>query len=246
MNLVYKNERALFAISLVFSLLFWLLIVVGTLGIALIYLLVGAIVYAFAQSAFISYIKGTAVKITPEQFPDLHARLEHCCRKLDIKTPPEMYLLHAEGAFNAFATRFFGRNFIALYSDVVDALKGHPEAINFYIGHELGHIACGQLVWEPVLWPASVLPLLGAAYSRAQEYTCDNYGRACCSDVRDAELALAAIAAGARRWETLNLPAYVGQVAGTGGFWMSFHELVADYPWLVKRVARLSEDGSVV
>lgn len=58
MNLVYKNERALFAISLVFSLLFWLLIVVGTLGIALIYLLVGAIVYAFAQSAFISYIKG--------------------------------------------------------------------------------------------------------------------------------------------------------------------------------------------
>lgn len=154
-----------------------------------------------------------------------------------------MYLLHAEGAFNAFATRFFGRNFIAVYSDVVDALEGHPEAINFYIGHELGHIARGHLVWGPLLWPAGILPLLGAAYSRAKEYTCDSYGRACCRDARDAELALAALAAGGRRWATLNVPVYAGQAAATGGFWMSFHELVGDYPWLVKRVARVTNDG---
>lgn len=246
MNLVYKNERSLFVLSLILSLVFWLLLVVGTLGIALIYLLIGAIAYAFAQSAFISYIKGTAVKVTPEQFPDLHARLEQCCEALKIKYPPDMYLLHADGAFNAFATRFFGRNFIALYSDVVDALEDRGEAINFYIGHELGHIARGHLVWAPVLWPASILPLLGPAYSRAKEYTCDNYGLACCKSAQDAEIALAAIAAGSRRWATLNLPAYAAQAAGTGGFWMSFHELVADYPWLVKRVARLSNgNGSL-
>lgn len=35
------------------------------------------------------------------------------------------------GAFNAFATRFFGRDFLVLYSDVVDALEDNPDALNF-------------------------------------------------------------------------------------------------------------------
>ena len=35
----------------------------------------------------------------------------------------------------------------------------------------------------------------------------------------------------------MNVDAYVGQSRQTEGFWMSFHELVGDYPWLVKRMA---------
>ena len=34
----------------------------------------------------------------------------------------------------------------------------------------------------------------------------------------------------------MNLDAYTGQASQTEGFWMSFHELVGDYPWLVKRM----------
>ena len=239
-DLVYPNERSLFAIGLAISAVFWLVLLVGTLGFALLYALGGFVFYLFAQSGLIAYIRGNAVRIAPQQYPDLHDKLSACCQRLGIAEVPETYLLHANGAFNAFATRFLGRNFLVLYSDVVDALEGRPAALSFYLGHELGHVHRGHLAWRPALLPASFLPLIGSGYSRACETTCDNYGAACCDDVEDGMRALCALAAGGRRWQDLNLPEYLGQARDTAGFWMSFHELISDYPWLVKRVARVA------
>lgn len=88
---------------------------------------------------------------------------------------------------------------------MVDALEDHPGALNFYIGHELGHIHRKHLIWGPVLFPAAILPVIGAAYSRAREYTCDNYGFACCEDQRDAMIGLSVLSAGDRRWKTLKI-----------------------------------------
>ncbi len=238
-GLVYRREKSLFTISVIISMFIWFVVIVGTIGIALIYLLFGYIAYLFIQSAFISYLRGTGVKITPEQFPDLHGRLVDCCERLDVPEIPDAYLIHADGAFNALATRFRGRNFVVLYSNVVDALADDPEAINFYLGHELGHLHRKHLVWGPVLWPAGLLPLLGAAYSRAREYTCDAYGAACCPVQTSATNGIAALAAGDDRWRTMNMRAYGAQAAESGRFWMSFHELTGDYPWLTKRLGRL-------
>jgi Tfp pilus assembly major pilin PilA len=53
-------------------------------------------------------------------------------------------------------------------------------------------------------------------------------------------LALSVLAAGRARWRTLNVGTYVRQCEHTGGFWMSFHELISGYPWLTKRAARVS------
>ncbi|WP_308340334.1 M48 family metalloprotease [Variovorax sp. ZS18.2.2] len=236
--LVYPRERWLGNITLGLGVLIWGLLVLGTLGIALIYVLLGFIAYVFAQSAVIAWIKGTAVKLSPTQLPELHARFKACCGYLGIENPPEAYLLHGDGIFNAFATRFFGRDFVVLLSDVVDAMEAQPDGINFYIGHELGHIKRGHLtghIWRmPVLW----LPLLGAAYSRAQEYTCDLHGAACCEEPDSAPRALVALAAGAQQWRNVDLQRYADQSAGNSGFWASFHELIGGYPWLTKRVAR--------
>jgi len=236
--LVYPRERWLGNITLGLGVLVWGLLVLGTLGLALVYVLLGFIAYVFAQSAVIAWIKGTAVKLSPTQLPELHARFKACCGYLGIENPPEAYLLHGDGIFNAFATRFFGRDFVVLLSDVVDAMETQPDGINFYIGHELGHIKQRHLtghIWRmPVLW----LPLLGAAYSRAQEYTCDLHGAACCEEPDSAPRALVALAAGAQQWRNVDLQRYADQSAGNSGFWASFHELIGGYPWLTKRVAR--------
>ena len=237
MDLVYKNEKTLFAIMLVFSVLVWGLLLVGTFGLALLYVLMFFIAYCFVQSAFVSYIKGTGVRITEEQFPDLKRQIAQCCARLQIHEEPQAYILQMGGSLNAFATRFLGRNFIVLYSDVVDGLADHPDALNFYIGHELGHIKRRHLTWARVLLPATVLPLVGAAYARAREYTCDRHGLAACDNPASAEQGLAVLAAGSRRARDMNKAAFVAQSHHCEGFWMSFHELVADYPWLVKRMA---------
>lgn len=239
MNLLYKNEKKLFTIMLVISVLAWIGLLVGTMGLVLIYVLAFLVFYLLAQSAFISYLKGTGVEITAEQFPDLHEKVVACSNKLGMEKIPAAYLLHMGGAFNALATRFLGKNFIVLYSDIVDALEEHPDALNFYIGHEVGHLKQKHLIWGPVLIPAAFLPVIGTAYSRAREYTCDRHGLAVCAEPASAQLGLAAIAAGAKRWRSMNQETYIAQTKHTSGFWMSLHELISDYPWLTKRIAAI-------
>jgi len=74
MELVYNNENTLFKTLLVFSIIGWIAVIGGTFGMALIYILMFVVFYLFAQSALISYLRGTAVEITPEQFPDLYKK----------------------------------------------------------------------------------------------------------------------------------------------------------------------------
>ena len=236
MDLVYKKEKTLFGIMLALSVLLWIALVLGTVGLALVYGLLFFVGYCFAQSALVAHIKGTGVQISEQQFPDLHRQIAACCQKLDQAEQPDAYLMQMGGVLNAFATRFFGRDFLVLYSDVVDTLADNPDALNFYIGHEIGHIKRRHLAWSTVLLPASLLPLIGAAYARAREYTCDRHGLAACESAVNAEFGLATLAAGGKRWRTMSKTAYIGQSQHTGRFWMSFHELVGDYPWLVKRM----------
>lgn len=236
MELLYKNEKKLFTIAAIISGIFWTALILGTLGIALVYLLLMYVFFIFIHSGFISYLKGTGVKITAEQYPDLHEKLIKNCKTVGLDEIPDAYLLRTD-FFNALATRFLGRNFIVLFTDVVDALDDNQKAIDFYIGHEIGHIHRKHLNWGWFIAPASILPLLGTSLRRAEEYTCDRYGVACCETEQDIVAAIAAIAAGDTRWKTINTQAYLKQVEDTNGFWMSINELLSDYPWLTKRMA---------
>lgn len=236
---VYSKEKTLFTILAIISGLIWLVLILATKGIALIYVLILFIIYLFTHSAFISYLKGTAVEISPEQFPDLHKQYLACCERLEIKEAPRAYLLAADGMLNALATRFLRRNYIVLFSSIVDALESDKDAINFYIGHELGHIRRNHIGKEPLLVFATWLPLIGAAYARACEYTCDLHGLRCCNSLRSATNAVAVLAAGVEQWKRMNVDQYIRQTRESSGFWMSFHELNSSYPWLTKRMARV-------
>jgi Zn-dependent protease with chaperone function len=244
MDLIYKNEKKLFYIILGFSILFWLLLLVGTAGMILIWLVIGFFLYLFAQSALISHIKGNGVKVNEQQMPALYKQFNQCCDTLEMDKKPELFILNSDGFLNALATRFLKKHYVILYSGVVDALKKYPDGLNFYIGHELGHIKRGHLNLSTLLFPGSILPIVGSAYSRAQEYSSDLHGLKCCKQPKDAVFAMAVLAMGADQWNKLNIRAYADQSDETGGFWMAFHELTADYPWLSKRMKHLLNNAS--
>lgn len=246
-ELVYPRERTLGTITLVLGILTWTLLILGSFGLALLILALGFVVYLFVQSTLIAHIKGHGVELSEAQFPDLHAQFVECSERLQLKTLPQGYVLCGNGGLNAFATKFLGTQYVVLLSDVVDAMAEHVDGVRFYIGHEMGHLRMkhlhvGHLLRLPVLW----LPLLGAAYSRARESTCDRHGLACSSSPTGAAQALAALAAGVHRWSQLDVAAYVRQTRHTSGFWMSFHELTAGYPWLTKRVARVMDEKAAL
>lgn len=241
----YKHEHSLFTALAIVAVTLMVLLTIVTVGTIWLYALLGYTMYLILASYLISYVRGNGVKITDTQFPDLHSKLLRCCDVAGIKEPPEFYLVAGDGVRNAFATRFLKRYYVVMLSDIVDALDDDDAALNFYIGHELGHIAQSHIKRMWWIRVAMFIPLLGNAYSRAREYTCDQYGLACCPSVKSAVNALTVLAAGSHRWKKLHQRAYMEQSAITGGFWMSLNELTADYPWLCKRVTRVhSGDAS--
>lgn len=235
MNLVYKNENTLFGIMLAVSVLIWGALLIATVGMALPYAAAGALAWYGARAALASRVRGTGVRIGPQQFPDLYLRVAACCERLDIDPVPETYLVQAGGSLYGFATRFLDQHILVLSSAMVDALDDHPDAINFHIGHAIGRLKRQR--WAALLAPAALLPLLGAAYARARGYTCDRHGFHACDELASAQAGLAVLAAGGRRWRQLDGDRYAAQARQADGFWMSFHELISDQPWLVKRMA---------
>lgn len=240
--LVHPNEKILGRILLTFGALIWIGVILGTGGGELIFLGIGFFFYVVTLSGFISRLKGNGAVITEDQFPDLHRALKESAEALNITTIPTMVLMHADGLFNALAVRFLRRHYIVLFSDLVDAVQDDPEAIKFYIGHELGHIKRNHLFWQPIMAPVSWLPLIGAAYSRAREKTCDRHGLACCSSKESAARGMAALVVGGHLYKTMNLKAYMKQLQDISGFWMSYHEIISDYPYLSKRLFLLGTD----
>jgi Zn-dependent protease with chaperone function len=243
MELVYKYEQPLFVISIVIGAMVWLGLVFGTMGIALIYVLIFFVIYLFAQSAFISHLRGNAVELGERQFPDLYGQYREACQKLGMNEIPTAYLMMSDGVLNALATKFLRRHYVVLYSSVVEALKSRPEALRFYFGHELAHIKRGHLTLNWLRWPASILPLLGAGYRRAQEYTCDLHGLAASASRDDAMAGLGVLASGGEKLAQLDMTAFIEQQGKSRGFWMSYHELTNDYPWLCKRLAHVAIAG---
>lgn len=255
---VFPRDRTLTVLSLVIGVLVWVGVaavislsgataLLGVVVIALLAILFSFIVYVFAKSAAIAHLRGNAIEINEHQLPDIFNQLRACCETLSMASRPTMYVQNGNGVMNAFATWFLGRQYVILLSSVVDAMETNSNGVRFYIGHELGHVIRHD---NPLLgllrWPALRLPLLGAAFSRARESTCDLHGLACSESPETATRSLAALSAGAKSWAHVSLDGYRRQVAAAKGFWMSFHELVASYPWTAKRAIRLLDKDPVI
>ena len=62
MDLVYKHEKPLFRISATISILLWILLIVGTLGTALIFMLLAYVFFLFGRDIDCPQALGSAIK----------------------------------------------------------------------------------------------------------------------------------------------------------------------------------------
>jgi hypothetical protein len=127
---------------------------------------------------------------------------------------------------------------VILLSDLVDQCED-PRQLDFVIAHELAHHAAGHVARQFFLLPFRMVPWLGAAYSRACEYTCDRAGLHAAGEPEAAMRGLAVLAAGGKLAARVDLAAFEAQRLEAGGFWMAVWELTASHPFLCKRVAAL-------
>jgi hypothetical protein len=200
-----------------------------------------------AHALFMAHMRGNGVRIGPTQLPHLWNKITAAATRLGLPQPPDAYLIQSGGVLNAFATKILSRKFIVLYSDLVDACDsgqpdGRPSEVDFVIAHEIAHLAAGHLGWTRWFFlPLRFTPLLGPAYSRACEYTCDRAAQAFVGNLETSSRALAILAGGRRAGRRLDLDVFVEQRRESGHFWMAVYELNSTHPFLPKRVAAIRE-----
>lgn len=233
----WPTERPLFVMCVLWSVTVWVLLTVSVVGI--LYAAVFALFFLFAHAAFVAHVRGNGVRLSPEQFPDLHEAVEGLANQLGLKRVPEAYLMQAGGTLNAFASKFLRSDFIVLFTDLLEACEGNPAARDMIIAHELGHLKAGHLEWRWLIAPALLFPFLGTALSRAREYTCDRYGLAGAGDLDGAIHGLTVLAAGGKHASRVNQQAFLEQREALNRGWMAIGEWLSTHPPLSKRVAQL-------
>lgn len=237
-DLTERRETVYYRIAFVFSVILWLLCVVTISPIIIIGFV--ALFLWLGNGLLIAQLKADAVKVDGEQLPELSATFAKVCEKLQIPKVPALYILRSDGALNAFATRHCGRDFVVVYSELLDTYGAASPEIEFLLGHELGHIKRRHLLKQLFLAPALFLPLLGHAYSRACELSCDRHGLFAASESQGAINAMLVLAGG-RQAKAAMVPAAVArQYTDDRGFFVSWYELVSGYPTTSRRLANLT------
>jgi len=195
-----------------------------------------------------SRMLGTAVKVTPKQFPQLYALAERCATTLQIPVPT-MYVAPNIGSLNAHTFGTQDDACIVLNAALVDNLSS--EELLDVIGHECGHIQNDHAVYMTTLyfltqagsqflrWAAKPATLALKGWARRAEITCDRAGVICTRSLDASVSTLVKLALGSRTlWKDIDLDEYLRQMEESRGPGR-LDELGQSHPYLPKRVAAL-------
>lgn len=197
----------------------------------------------FLHLVAVAFIRINAVKLGPEQFPELWAGFDKEAKRLGMKKTPDAFVMLGQGAVNAFAARLVFRRIIVFFAELAETLTEEKDGrqLNAVIGHELGHHLLGHthiLNWFLI---AEIVPFLGPALSRAREYSADRVMKALTVDQEVCERALVKLAAGKRFGQLANIEVFLTQRKEEGGFFAWLAEKLATHPHLPNRIKALRE-----
>ncbi len=174
------------------------------------------------------YVMNSAesVRCGPSQFPTLYHLLREACWALDVPQP-ELYVQTGREQ-NAY-TAGVNRTFIVVNSELVERFS--DEELLFVLGHELGHVKCGHVLYQ--MLARFLLPLLDAVgqatlgvgkiasyglvsafyeWMRQAEFTCDRAGLLVCQDPEIAFRTTMKIGSGGGRLDAeMNVDAFLEQ-----------------------------------
>jgi Zn-dependent protease with chaperone function len=208
--------------------------------VALLLLVPGLVVYRQLTRAG---IRGSAVRLSRRQFPDIYAVKEDFARRLGLKRDPEIYLMSGNGVLNAFAASTFGYDFVVIHSELFsNTYEKNKDALAFIIGHELGHLRLGHTRLWYQLSTAYVdrLPLLAGFLSRVREFSCDRHGAYLAPQ---GEEGLVLLAAGRYVYKQVDIDELLEQARRFRGFWPAVAQLPQSHPFAVRRIRALYDLG---
>jgi Zn-dependent protease with chaperone function len=188
-------------------------------------------------------VRGTAVELSPRQYPELYRTADAFARRLGLRRHPQIYLGNGNGSLNAFAAQATGHDYVVLSNELfVNLYHNNRDGLRFILGHELDHIRLHHVsLWYQlaIAYPDRI-PLLGPALSRLREYSCDRHG---------AHLAplgmtgLVLLASGRHTEHVVDVNELVRQGRSLTGFWVAVSQLPRSHPFTIRRLERLYRLG---
>lgn len=235
-----SRETVYFVISIIFSVLIYIAVIVSLIGIPIALIIFAILIYI--QLMMLGSIRGNGVRIHQNQFPDVYARTQQLARDMGLSKTPDIFVVQSEGALNAFATRFLGRDMVVLYSEVFElAREQGQDELDFIIAHELAHVK-RRHVWKNLLiLPAGFIPFLAQAYSRSCEYTCDRHAAYMIQNPTAAKRALTLLGMGKGMYKEVNEDAYVQQIETESNAFVWLAEVLSTHPRIPKRIQAISQ-----
>ena len=237
-QLVHHKEGIYFAITLLVSILTYVALLFSIIGIAMIAALM--LISYFFHAISMASIRRNGVRLSERQFPEIYQKAVKLAGDMEIEKMPAIYVLESMGTLNAFATRFFGKNMVVVYSEIFDLSEENREdELLFVLAHEFAHIKRRHVLVHLLLLPAMFIPFLGEAYLRACEYTCDRYAAYYVGNLDAAKEALSMLAIGKKLSSKMSKEAYVEQIREESGFFPWLSEKLSTHPDLPKRINAL-------
>lgn len=244
-ELVSRKENIYFWLCILFSLIgFISLFAIITTDsdavlIVFVYFVYFFIVISIGQRILLGKIMISGVKISKKQLPEIYKKIEYFSKEMELKKIPKVYLLESSSKINAFITKFIGKKFVVLYSDILEmAYEEGEDVVDFIICHELAHIKRKHATKNLFIFVMK-FTVLGNAYSRACEYTCDAIATYLAPV--GAQKGLLILASGKKLYKYINKDAFIDQIEEDKGLLRWSREINSSEPMLAKRVQRVNE-----
>ena len=204
-------------------------------------------------------LAGSHFHVTEYSCPELYAQVKRVADTLDITRIPSIYT--EWGHFiNAYTTGYKDSTLLVLYSGAVDLLD--EEELAFIVGHEMGHIKSGHVLYHVMAGMFSNIisnmaiaaPLVQPLYyalmywNRMSEFTADRAGLLACQNVDAAINAIVKMSGmPGRYFRSMNREAFLQQAkdfevkyGGTLDQVIKGISIINDsHPWTIMRAAEL-------
>lgn len=229
-----------------FGSLAFVIIFVTAINVGLVALVVVALAAAWVWIRQ-GQLLGASVKVSEQQFPNIHAIAQRAARRLGMQMP-EVFVEYSP-VLNAYALGFLGKKSVVIHSATIEAME--ELELEFIIGHEFSHIKCGHTNLTVLTSSSDSVGVPGVSqflkfiflfWQRKAEYTCDRGGLLANRNPRSAMSAICKLAVGPALFKQMNIENFLGQQMAIEQSDISkLSETLATHPYLVKRIHALRE-----
>jgi hypothetical protein len=198
-----------------------------------------------AWQLFLAVLRGDAIRVGPNQYPQIHSLVTEASNVLEINAPT-VFILQGHGLFELFVVRRFSRRGILMItSNMLDDLTEHRSSreLMFFIGRQLGLIATGYYRFWTLKHTIGQFSLFFYwAWKRHTHMTADRVGLLVAGDLYAAEQALLILTAGSGIGPNTNFQALKEQRTELFGHFWSWIKLgFSDYPYMIDRIICMRE-----